>query len=58
MGAAWLAWRQLVRERLRLVVALAGVAFAVVLMFMQLGFRTRCSRAPSGFTPTWRGTCF
>lgn len=40
MAAAWLAWRQLVRERLRLVVALAGVAFAVVLMFMQLGFRT------------------
>jgi putative ABC transport system permease protein len=39
MGAVWLAWRQLVRERLRLVVALAGVAFAVVLMFMQLGFR-------------------
>jgi putative ABC transport system permease protein len=40
MGAAWLAWRQLMRERVRLVVALAGVAFAVVLMFMQLGFRT------------------
>jgi len=34
-----LAWRQLSRERLRFVVALAGVAFAVVLMLMQLGFR-------------------
>jgi len=34
-----LAWRQLTRERLRFAVALAGVAFAVVLMLMQLGFR-------------------
>lgn len=34
-----LAWLQLSKERLRLLVALAGVAFAVVLIFMQLGFR-------------------
>lgn len=40
MRAPSLAWRQLIRERLRLFVAVAGVAFAVVLMFMQLGFRT------------------
>ena len=34
-----IAWLQLKREKLRLVVALAGVAFAVVLIFMQLGFQ-------------------
>ena len=34
-----LAWLQLSREKLRLLVALAGVAFAVILVSMQLGFR-------------------
>lgn len=34
------AWLQLVRERVRLLVAVAGIGFAVMLMFMQLGFRT------------------
>ena len=34
-----IAWLQLKREKLRLLVALAGVAFAVVLIFMQLGFQ-------------------
>lgn len=34
-----LAWLQITREKLRLAVALAGVAFAVVLVSMQLGFR-------------------
>lgn len=34
-----LAWHQLTHERIRLLVALAGIAFADVLMFMQLGFR-------------------
>jgi putative ABC transport system permease protein len=34
-----LAWLQLGKEKLRLLVALAGVAFAVVLVSMQLGFR-------------------
>jgi DevC protein len=34
-----LAWLQLTKEKLRLGVALAGVAFAVVLVSMQLGFR-------------------
>ena len=33
-----LAWRQLIREPLRLLIAVSGVAFAVVLIFMQLGF--------------------
>ncbi|MDM9383663.1 ABC transporter permease DevC [Chlorogloeopsis sp. ULAP01] len=35
----FLAWLQLSRERARLLVALAGIAFAVILMFMQLGFQ-------------------
>ncbi|MEN8181156.1 MAG: ABC transporter permease DevC [Myxococcota bacterium] len=34
-----LAWLQLTREKLRLLVALAGVSFAVILVSMQLGFR-------------------
>lgn len=33
-----LAWLQLTHSKLRLVVALAGIAFAVILIFMQLGF--------------------
>ncbi|BAC89368.1 ABC transporter permease DevC [Gloeobacter violaceus] len=34
-----LAWLQLTRERVRLLVAVAGIGFAVILMFLQLGFR-------------------
>lgn len=34
-----LAWLQLRREKIRLLVALAGIGFADILMFMQLGFR-------------------
>jgi putative ABC transport system permease protein len=34
-----LAWLQLARQRTRFLVALAGIAFVVVLMLMQLGFR-------------------
>ena len=34
-----LAWLQISREKLRMTIALLGVAFAVVLIFMQLGFR-------------------
>lgn len=34
-----LAWLQLKREKLRLLVALSGTAFAVILIFMQLGFQ-------------------
>ncbi len=39
MGKLPLAWLQLKREASRLAVALAGIAFADILMFMQLGFR-------------------
>jgi putative ABC transport system permease protein len=34
-----LAWLQLTREKMRLLVALAGISFAVILMMLQLGFR-------------------
>ncbi len=34
-----LAWLQLTREKTRLAIALAGIAFADILMFMKLGFR-------------------
>jgi putative ABC transport system permease protein len=39
ISAPRLAWLQLRRERVRFGVALAGVAFAVLLMLMQLGFQ-------------------
>src|SRR5690242_20862718 len=39
ISAARLAWLQLRRQKVRFAVALAGVAFAVVLMLMQFGFR-------------------
>lgn len=34
-----LAWLQLIREKARLLIAVAGIAFAVILMMMQLGFQ-------------------
>ncbi|MGK7877218.1 MAG: ABC transporter permease DevC [Xenococcaceae cyanobacterium] len=34
-----LSWLQLTQEKIRFIVALAGIAFADILMFMQLGFR-------------------
>ena len=34
-----LAWLQLTREKIRLLVAVAGISFADILMFMQMGFK-------------------
>jgi putative ABC transport system permease protein len=34
-----LAWRQLMKEKTRLIVAIAGIGFADMLMFVQLGFQ-------------------
>jgi putative ABC transport system permease protein len=45
ISGARLAWLQLRRQKVRLTVALAGVAFAVVLMFMQLGFQDALFRS-------------
>jgi len=39
MFAIPLAWLQLLRERIRLLIALAGIGFAVILMFIQMGFQ-------------------
>ncbi|MBF2056090.1 MAG: FtsX-like permease family protein [Cyanobacterium sp. T60_A2020_053] len=35
-----LAWLQLSREKIRLLIAIAGISFADILMFMQLGFKS------------------
>ena len=35
-----LAWLQLSREKVRLLIAIAGISFADILMFMQLGFKS------------------
>ncbi|WP_013334469.1 ABC transporter permease DevC [Gloeothece verrucosa] len=35
-----LAWRQLIREKSRMMVVLTGITFADILMFMQLGFQS------------------
>lgn len=40
-----LAWLQLKREPVRLLVALSGVAFAVILVFMQIGFNDALFRS-------------
>lgn len=44
-----LAWLQLIRERVRLLIALAGIGFAVILMFMQLGFSDALFRSAVTF---------
>jgi putative ABC transport system permease protein len=38
-GKIPLAWLQLSHEKIRLLVAIAGISFADILMFMQIGFR-------------------
>src|SRR5258705_7507403 len=45
ISGARLAWLQLRRQKVRLAVAIAGVAFAVILMFMQLGFQDALFRS-------------
>jgi putative ABC transport system permease protein len=50
-----LAWLQLKREKTRLAVALAGIAFADILMFMQLGFRDSLYYSNVRFHSSLRG---
>jgi len=45
ISAARLAWLQLTQQKLRFVVALAGVAFAVILILMQMGFEDALYRS-------------
>lgn len=51
----FLSWLQLKKERARLLVAIAGISFADVLMFLQMGFhRHRNQRTPSSDTRTFQ----
>ncbi len=53
-----LAWLQLTREKIRLLVALAGIAFACILMFMQLGFRDSLLESAIRFHVALQGDIF
>lgn len=56
---AWkLAWLQLTREKLRLLVAVSGVAFAVILIFMQLGFQEALFKSSTRFHEVLNGGLF
>jgi putative ABC transport system permease protein len=52
MTAPRLAWHQLRHQRVRLGVAVAGVAFAVILMLMQMGFMDALFRSAVAFHRT------
>jgi len=58
MFAIPLAWLQLTREKIRLLVALAGIGFAVILMFMQLGFRDALFESAVTFHKELQGDIF
>ncbi|MGE0222365.1 MAG: ABC transporter permease DevC [Acetobacteraceae bacterium] len=55
---ARLAWRQLRAERARLLSAIAGVMFACVLVFMQLGFRSALFDSATALPQAMRGELF
>ncbi|HIK15075.1 MAG TPA: ABC transporter permease [Leptolyngbyaceae cyanobacterium M33_DOE_097] len=58
MFAIPLAWLQLKRERIRLLIALAGIGFAVILMFIQLGFRDALFESATRLHQSFRGDIF
>jgi heterocyst specific transport system permease protein len=58
ISAGRLAWLQLRRQRIRFAVAIAGVAFAVILMFMQLGFQDALYRSSVNVHTRLRGDLF
>ncbi len=53
-----LAWRQLRSEKARLASAIAGVMFACVLVFMQLGFRSALFDSATALIGAMRGDLF
>ncbi|WP_237216768.1 ABC transporter permease DevC [Falsiroseomonas oryziterrae] len=53
-----LAWRQLRSEKARLASAIAGVLFACVLVFMQLGFRNALFESATNLIGSMRGDLF
>lgn len=61
-AATWLAlrlaWRQLRSEKARLASAIAGVLFACVLVFMQLGFRSALFESATNLIGSMRGDLF
>jgi putative ABC transport system permease protein len=56
--AVRLAWRQLWSEKARLASAIAGVMFACVLVFMQLGFRSALFDSATALIGAMRGDLF
>jgi putative ABC transport system permease protein len=58
MFAIPLAWLQLKREKIRLLVALAGIGFAVILMFLQMGFQDALFDAAITFHDSLKGDIF
>src|SRR5215470_14996658 len=58
ISGARLAWLQLRRQKVRFAVAIAGVAFAVVLMFMQLGFQDALFRSAVNVHQRLKGELF
>jgi putative ABC transport system permease protein len=53
-----LAWLQLSHEKIRLLVAIAGISFADILMFMQLGFRDALFDSAINFHANVQGDVF
>jgi putative ABC transport system permease protein len=53
-----LAWLQLSHEKIRLLVAIAGISFADILMFMQLGFRDALFESAIQFHSNLSGDIF
>jgi putative ABC transport system permease protein len=53
-----LAWLQLSHEKIRLLVAIAGISFADILMFMQLGFRDALFESAVQFHSNLSGDIF
>ena len=58
MAKIQLAWAQLTREKMRLVIALAGIGFADLLMFMQFGFRDALFESSVSFHSKLKGDIF
>jgi putative ABC transport system permease protein len=53
-----LAWAQLSHQKIRLSVAIGGIAFANILIFMQLGFLTLFSKGATALPETLTGDLF
>jgi putative ABC transport system permease protein len=53
-----LAWLQLVQQKLRFVVAVAGIAFIVLLMFIQLGFQDALYSSATAVHQNLKGDLF